>query len=136
MSSYSDKLKDPRWQKKRLYILERDNWRCKNCGDAESTLVVHHRNYLKNTEPWDYPDNLLVTLCELCHSMERETRSNYEGMLLSVLRERFLADEIYKLVDVLLHLDSFNSSDLICAAINFATADRETQLKFIDHFKR
>jgi hypothetical protein len=25
---YSDKLKDPRWQKKRLQIMERDNWCC------------------------------------------------------------------------------------------------------------
>ena len=24
--SYSDKLKDPRWQRKRLEIFERDNW--------------------------------------------------------------------------------------------------------------
>ena len=39
-SEYSQKLKDPRWQKKRLQILERDEWNCQICHDNESTLVV------------------------------------------------------------------------------------------------
>lgn len=42
---YSDKLKDPRWQKKRLEILTRDEWTCQICFDTESTLVVHHQKY-------------------------------------------------------------------------------------------
>ena len=33
---YSEKLKDPRWQKKRLEILERDNFRCQYCGDKNA----------------------------------------------------------------------------------------------------
>lgn len=30
--SYAEKFKDPRWQKKRLKIMERDNWKCCECG--------------------------------------------------------------------------------------------------------
>jgi 5-methylcytosine-specific restriction endonuclease McrA len=71
-NSYGLKLKDPRWQKKRLHILERDHWTCQDCLDTESTLEVHHTEYLPNTEPWDYPDELLVTLCEKCHEKYRE----------------------------------------------------------------
>lgn len=64
---YADKLKDPRWQKKRLKILERDNFKCQSCGDSENTLHVHHFSYKKN--PWDSEDYELVTVCETCHEI-------------------------------------------------------------------
>jgi 5-methylcytosine-specific restriction endonuclease McrA len=64
---YADKLKDPRWQRKRLEIFERDNWTCRFCGDNTNTLHIHHLRYIPFTEPWDYPDNLLVTVCDSCH---------------------------------------------------------------------
>ena len=36
--TYKQKLKDPRWQKKRLKVLERDDWKCTrletDCGDG------------------------------------------------------------------------------------------------------
>ena len=56
MNDYQTKLKDPRWQKKRLEILNRDKWACCACLSTEETLVVHHKDYISNTEPWDYPD--------------------------------------------------------------------------------
>lgn len=31
--TYSQKLRDPRWQKKRLEILERDSFTCQHCHD-------------------------------------------------------------------------------------------------------
>ncbi len=70
--SYIELLKDPRWQRKRLLILERDGWRCRNfgCGDSTTTLHVHHRRY--TGKPWEAPDEDLVTLCEPCH--ERTTQ--------------------------------------------------------------
>jgi len=67
MKTYSEKLKDPRWQRKRLEIMERDGFACKDCGDDKSMLSVHHCLYIKNREPWDYEDNELRTLCESCH---------------------------------------------------------------------
>lgn len=70
MSVYADQLKDPRWQRKRLQILERDNWVCTNCGNANNTLHVHHRYYVHGAAPWDYDDSSLVTLCGVCHRLE------------------------------------------------------------------
>lgn len=67
MSEYYAKLKDPRWQKKRLEILSRDTFTCRLCDDSENTLHVHHIRYEKGADPWDYPDDCLVTLCESCH---------------------------------------------------------------------
>lgn len=66
--NYSDKLKDPRWQKKRLEIMQRDGFACQLCGDNKiAALTVHHKEYKKNTDPWDYDNDQLITLCEDCH---------------------------------------------------------------------
>jgi 5-methylcytosine-specific restriction endonuclease McrA len=68
---YADKLKDPRWQKRRLEILARDDFACRNCGDGESTLHVDHKVYRRGADPWDYPDDDLQALCESCHVMRK-----------------------------------------------------------------
>jgi len=64
--SYSEKLRDPRWQKKRLQVMERDDWECRLCGDGSTTLNIHHLSY--HGDPWDSPDDELICICEHCHS--------------------------------------------------------------------
>lgn len=64
--TYSEKLKDPRWQKKRLRIMDRDNFKCRLCGHTKTSLQVHHLKYT-GKYPWDCDDSDLVTLCEHCH---------------------------------------------------------------------
>lgn len=66
--TYSEKLKDPRWQKKRLLVLERDNWTCRHCGDKSTELQVHHLKY--NGNPWDAKSEDLITVCKVCHAVE------------------------------------------------------------------
>ena len=92
MSGYADKFKDPRWQKKRLEILERDAWGCMQCGDTDNTLHVHHRYYKKGRDPWDYPDEALVTLCEECHEGERGFSAEFEIIERFVAKWCFAAD--------------------------------------------
>lgn len=65
MKTYTEKLKDPRWQRKRLEIMERDSFKCTQCSDKKSTLNIHHWKYTKN--PWDAPSSDLSTVCESCH---------------------------------------------------------------------
>ena len=71
--NYAEKLKDPRWQKKRLEIFKRDNWVCQFpyedgiCGEGEDTLHIHHLEYIPELEPWEYPNDKLITLCESHH---------------------------------------------------------------------
>jgi hypothetical protein len=67
MPSYSDLLKDPRWQKKRLKKLEAADWHCESCFDNSSMLSVHHKRYVKGRMPWEYPDEELAVLCQSCH---------------------------------------------------------------------
>jgi len=64
--TYSQKLKDPRWQKRRLHILGKRDWKCERCQDEKTTLHVHHKKY--RGQPWDALDRDLEVLCEPCHS--------------------------------------------------------------------
>ncbi len=73
--TYSEKLKDPRWQKVRLIVLERDGWACVDCGSKTNTLHVHHGYYSKG-EPWDAPIDTLWCLCEGCHELNQDTLSD------------------------------------------------------------
>jgi hypothetical protein len=70
--SYAEKLRDPRWQRKRLEVMQRDNFTCRHCFDKDSPLHVHHRVYCSGLDPWDYGDLALVTLCESCHEAQAE----------------------------------------------------------------
>ena len=65
--TYAEKLKDPRWQKKRLELLESKLWCCEFCGNEKKQLQIHHQFYLRNTMPWEYPNFCYKVLCETCH---------------------------------------------------------------------
>jgi hypothetical protein len=67
--TYSEKLQDPRWQKKKNSILDRDDYTCQLCYDKSSTLHVHHHYYKNGREPWEYEDEALVTYCIVCHKV-------------------------------------------------------------------
>lgn len=72
MDAYSKLLLDPRWQKKRLEVMNRDAFSCLNCGDSKSTLNVHHKKYIFGNDPWDYPMDNFETLCVDCHKNEHQ----------------------------------------------------------------
>lgn len=65
--SYSEKLRNPLWQKKRLDILNRDNFTCQVCSDTETELHIHHKEYINGRKPWEYEDDNFQTLCKHCH---------------------------------------------------------------------
>lgn len=66
MANYSDLLRDPRWQRKRLEVLNRDNFTCIICGDDKNELQIHHL-YYDGRNPWEYELDALETLCRKCH---------------------------------------------------------------------
>lgn len=70
--SYAEMLKDPRWQKRKTEILNRDNFTCQLCGDTKNTLHVHHFRYINGRKPWEYANEDLITLCEDCHNKTHE----------------------------------------------------------------
>ncbi len=68
-SRWAAKFRDSRWQKLRLQVMERDEWTCQSCKSFGEgvTLNVHHAYYESGKDPWEYPENTLITWCEDCH---------------------------------------------------------------------
>lgn len=117
-SNYSEKLRDPRWQKLRLEIMQRDQWNCRLCYDSKSTLNVHHRYYLLGNDPWEYPQDALVTLCERCHKQETEKRDEAERRLLFALRAAgFYANDVRGIADAFARTPSLSRDNRIFAEI-------------------
>lgn len=77
-TTYSEKLTNPKWQKKRLEVLSRDQFTCCLCSDKENTLHVHHKTYKKGCEPWEYPLDNFQTLCKDCHFIVEENKGGFE----------------------------------------------------------
>jgi 5-methylcytosine-specific restriction endonuclease McrA len=132
--TYSEKLRDPRWQKKRLLILDRDEWCCQQCFDGDSTLHVHHRRYRTGAEPWEYEDADLVTLCETCHAKEGRTRKAAETRLLEALRRRFLAPEIDTLAEAFERMSIYHIDEVVAGAIAWSITDPESHTEAIAHY--
>lgn len=65
--TYKEQLKDPRWQRIQSEIRQRDNYKCRLCGDTTTFLHVHHVYYQPNLKAWEYDKESLITLCESCH---------------------------------------------------------------------
>lgn len=72
-SKYVRFYRHPLWQKKRLEILELDEFKCRFCCSEENELQVHHRYYVPGRMPWEYPYFALITLCRKCHENEKES---------------------------------------------------------------
>ena len=116
--SYSDKLKSPQWKSKRKEIIARDKSTCQLCGVKHNKMQVHHTIYYPDTEPWDYSNDILVTLCPECHQNEEFLKSFDMSYLkhlysLGILRSE-LADVIGKLSKA---NDEFENRELIKAFI-------------------
>jgi len=89
MVSYSEKLRDPRWQKKRLEIFNRDNWECQKCGEKEKELHIHHKEYIYGLEPWEYSDKLIITYCAECHKKTHSEKMCCDKTYRGLVRKRF-----------------------------------------------
>lgn len=72
--SYYQQLLDPRWQRKRLEVLQRDGFKCLICKSEKDSLEVHHEKYVN--EPWDVDNKYLKTLCFRCHDVVEICKKN------------------------------------------------------------
>lgn len=75
--TYTEQLKHPRWQRRRLEVLSAHDFACTACRSTETTLHVHHKRYVKGRQVWEYPDSELTVLCEMCH----EQYHDWKGLL-------------------------------------------------------
>jgi len=94
-SSYSEKLKDARWIRKRNLILEKAEFKCQDCG-AQNKLEVHHCYYLYGFEPWGFPFDSLRCLCKNCHKRRGNVEMELRGNLASLN-----TDELTAIIEVI-----------------------------------
>jgi hypothetical protein len=122
--NYADKLKDPRWQRCRLEILQRDDFTCQKCQDTTTTLHVHHRRYLTGHQPWEYEEHDLVTLCELCHSDEQQLWPDEISNLGNVLSMRgYFASDVNELLIAL--YEAPGNSQYFLGLISFLSRNKD-----------
>jgi hypothetical protein len=132
---YLAKLRDPRWQKMRLQVFERDKFACQMCFDTESTLHVHHRYYEAGKEPWDYPMEALVTLCESCHESETELRPGEERLLLETLRKRPLyASDLLEIATAFAFMEFRHLPEVVVTALSWTLRDPAAQDALLDRY--
>ncbi len=133
MSKYSEKFKDPRWQKKRLEILERDEFSCQICFDTESTLHVHHKYYEGNKDPWNYPNHILVTLCSDCHESEHLNKKDNEAKLIKTLYEiGFMANDLYRITNGFRKFKLTHVSEVVASALEDFLSNKVNHIKIVD----
>ena len=138
MSDYSELLKDPRWQKKRLKIMERDNFTCQKCSDKETTLNVHHKYYDKDKKPWEYQNGSLVTLCKDCHLTEHEESAEYKKLLTDTLYNLgYSADDLREIAYAFtLFGKAEYKSNILTSAIAFYLSEKITQKEIINIYNK
>jgi hypothetical protein len=98
MSTYQEKLRDPRWQRMRLEIMQRAGFSCEECGDSTTTLNVHHTYYEKVLAPWEYSAESLRCLCEPCHALVEDLRLKLARAVggLRIAEQRELLQQLVK----------------------------------------
>lgn len=131
-SDYAKKLKDPRWQKKRLEILQRDNFGCMKCFSDSKTLHVHHRLYNKGVDPWDYENEYLVTLCEDCHQEETERMGFAMEKLTREFKRLFFSEEIDTITEGIKNYQHIHVTSISAEVIASLFSEQEYKAKDLD----
>lgn len=99
--TYQEQLKNPKWQKKRLEVLNENNFECSECGSKDTELHVHHTIYRKGNKVWEYENDELACLCKTCHEFEHK--------LLEDLHETYLWLSRYEKLRLLGYADGLQS---------------------------
>lgn len=132
--TYSEKLRDPRWQKKRLEILTRDEWTCQNCADTQNTLHVHHRIYEKGNDPWDIANDCLITLCAVCHEQESNNINARLQELNIEIKKKFLSNDLIDLTAAFHFLQVPHLPEVFASAVLYWFKDPELTREMIQRY--
>jgi hypothetical protein len=112
-SEYSKTLRDPRWQKKRLDVLNAAGFKCRECGAADKELQVHHCWYEKGSKPWEYEDECYMVLCDECHGAWHEAKHDVD-----IAMAKLSVASLYKLAEILGRVGEVEAEqlfDIVCS---------------------
>lgn len=72
--TWEDQLLTKEWATKRTEILIRDHFKCQypGCGRQFWCIEVHHIDYIFGTLAWEYPNDMLKSLCHEHHADHHE----------------------------------------------------------------
>jgi 5-methylcytosine-specific restriction endonuclease McrA len=102
--------KNPKWQRKELEIMERDDFMCISCQNTEKELHVHLSvPYEKEKNPWDYDDKELITLCEDCHTQLNTIIQDSLNKIMNLCRSIDSGSELYNTIH---EIDGMNPAEL------------------------
>lgn len=88
---YKEQLKHPKWQKKRLEIMQRDNFKCTICGVNDKQLHIHHLYYLPKTKIWEYDNEGLKTVCNEHHEQLTKDLGKLSGIIaFEILKGKYI----------------------------------------------
>lgn len=106
---YKEQIKSPKWQRRRLEILQRDDFTCQICGCKDKMLHVHHTAYERDKMIWEYPNEMLITLCEDCHEYEHIQEDSITDCLWDIKRRGATNHEIHALLQYI-DIELFNGN--------------------------
>lgn len=98
--TWNEQLLTREWNTKRTEILIRDHFKCQypGCNVQFWNLEVHHIEYVYGTLAWEYPNDMLKTLCHNHHSEHHEGIKMAEKALTATLRSKgFLLGDLMAL---------------------------------------
>lgn len=85
---YLSKVRGTGWRLIRLKVLDRDEYKCQNCGEDKRTkLLVHHIDWQGKrrgvpSDKWNNKMSNLITLCYKCHNgIHRHKAKDYHARL-------------------------------------------------------
>jgi hypothetical protein len=146
-SNYSEQVKSPLWQKKRLEVLNLRGFKCEICGNEKDQLHVHHRFYIKGRKIHEYDNDVLQVLCEKCHESEHEKQkktvkhdAKYDGLIncIEILQDMSEYGQVHEQLSYFLsNLITMNSPNFInnlSLISNFT--DFELILRYVNMFSK
>lgn len=114
-SKWYEMLQHPKWQKKRLEILEREDFTCEICGSTDKQLHIHHNYYEPKLKPWEYDSDTLHCLCCDCHLEEKNKK---------LLLDKTIGEMSHGMLDELLgYAKALIVYDIPIAAIHINSAE-------------
>ena len=130
-SWWSKMLKHPKWQKMRLEVMERANFKCEKYGcnyplDETNPLNVHHKYYDEENkwlEPWKYPRGSLQCLCERhhreAHGLQQTKQKKKEKTLKALNLQEIYYENLFQHKRLYPNAPKTKRNDFILGIINF-----------------
>lgn len=121
--TYAEKLKSPKWQKKRLEILNLRGFKCELCNNEEKELHVHHRFYLKGRQPWQYDNDIFQVLCSDCHEKQHKEPN---AIIKEVIPKKY--EKLIRLIEAIELFDIDNLMFILDENVNVIGANETFRL--------